>query len=347
VPVGRGSRGSGDGGDLVVLQSFPTPKPTTNPYLVMLAESLQAVPGVTVKTFAWPTALFGHYDVFHAHWPEILVTGHGLLKTLAKQAFTAALIVRLWATRTPLVRTVHNVAAPEGLSRIQRMLLKRLERRTTLRIRLNPTTDIPSGPFVTIPHGHYRDWFAHHPAREIVSGQLGYFGLIRRYKGVEELLAAFRELDCAALSLRIGGNPTSAELAESVRELATGDPRIALQLAFLRDDQVVELVTSSELVVLPYRFMHNSGGALAALSLDRPVLLPDNAVNRLLSDEVGAGWVHLYTGELSGEILVGALASLRARRPIGRPELGAREWARAGTDHVAAYRRAITEVNGG
>jgi beta-1,4-mannosyltransferase len=362
VPVGPRSPEPGGGRGLIVLQSFPKPKPTTNPYLVMLAESLRAIPGVTVKTFAWRTALFGRYDVFHAHWPEILVTGHGPVKTLAKQLLTAALVARLWATRTPLVRTVHNVGAPEGLSRIQRMLLERLERRTTLRIRLNPATDIPSGPFVTIPHGHYRDWFARCPAREPVPGQLGYFGLIRRYKGVEGLLGAFRGLGpggpslgtpslgtlaLGTLALRIGGHPSSTELAETVRGLAADDPRIALQLAFLSDEEVVELVTSSELVVLPYRFMHNSGGALATLSLDRPVLLPDNVVNRLLSEEVGPGWVQLYTGELTSEALAAALSGLRNGRPDGRPDLSARSWARAGADHVAAYRRAIAEVKGG
>jgi beta-1,4-mannosyltransferase len=346
VPVGPRSPEPSGSRSLVVLQSFPTPKPTTNPYLVMLGESLRSVPGVTVKTFAWRTALFGRYDVFHAHWPEILVTGHSPVKTLAKQLLTAALVARLWATRTPLVRTVHNVGAPEGLSRIQRMLLTLIERRTTLRIRLNPTTDIPSGPFVTIPHGHYRDWFARYPARESVPGQLGYFGLIRRYKGVEGLLRAFTGIGLAALSLRVGGHPSSAELAETVRGLAAADPRIALQLAFLSDEEVVELVTSSELVVLPYRFMHNSGGALAALSLDRPVLLPDNAVNRLLSGETGAGWVHLYTGELTSEALVAALSDLRADRPGGRPDLSARDWSRAGAAHLAAYRQAIAEAKG-
>jgi beta-1,4-mannosyltransferase len=357
VPVGPRSPEPNGSRSLVVLQSFPTPKPTTNPYLVMLAESLRAIPGVTVKTFAWRTALFGQYDVFHAHWPEILVTGHSPVKTLAKQLLTAALVARLRMTRTPHVRTVHNVGAPEGFSRIQRMLLTLIERRTTLRIRLNPTTDIPSGPFVTIPHGHYRDWFARYPAREAVPGQLGYFGLIRRYKGVEGLLTAFSDIDTAALSveasslgalsLRIGGHPSSTELAETVRGLAAADPRIALQLAFLSDGEVVELVTSSELVVLPYRFMHNSGGALAALSLDRPVLLPDNAVNRLLSGETGAGWVHLYAGELTSEALVAALSDLRVDRPDGRPDLSARDWSRAGAAHLAAYRQAVAEAKGG
>ena len=67
-------RGSGDR-PLVVLLSFPPPRPTSNPYNVMLAESVRAVPGVRVTDWSWRAALLTSYDVFHAHWPEILVSG--------------------------------------------------------------------------------------------------------------------------------------------------------------------------------------------------------------------------------------------------------------------------------
>ena len=53
----------------VVQQSFPTPRPTTNPYLVMLRDAVDAVPGVTVRTFSWRAALTRRADVFHVHWP--------------------------------------------------------------------------------------------------------------------------------------------------------------------------------------------------------------------------------------------------------------------------------------
>jgi beta-1,4-mannosyltransferase len=62
-------------GALTVLQGFPVPRPTTNPYLVMLAQSLREQPGVTVLPFSWRTALVGRFDVYHSHWPEILVGG--------------------------------------------------------------------------------------------------------------------------------------------------------------------------------------------------------------------------------------------------------------------------------
>jgi len=329
---------------LTVLQSFPEPRPTTNPYLVMLGDSLRATPDVMVLNFSWRTALLARYDVFHAHWPEILVNGQNPLKKLVRQALTVALLARLRLTGTPIVRTVHNLERPQGISRSESFLLDRFDRQTALRIRLNDASEVaPGQPVLTIPHGHYRDWFARYPQAATVDGQLGYVGLIRQYKGVEGLLEAFnsiRDLD-GGLSLRIGGKPSNLELDQTIRSLAGDDERIVLELSFLTDAELVDIVTSSELVVLPYRFMHNSGAALAALSLDRPILVPDNLVNRNLAAEIGDGWIYRYEGDLTGAQITDALAKLRSLPDHDTPDLSARNWDRAGIDHLNAYRRAM------
>src|SRR5690606_13691678 len=135
--------------------------------------------------------------------------------------------------------------------------------------------------------------------------------------------------------------------ARTIEELARPDERITLELGFLPDDALVQLATSSELVVMPYRFMHNSSGAITALSLNRPVLVPDNEVNRMLSDEVGPGWVIRYEGELTAEAIVAALEEVRTTPRPPRPNLEAREWDAAGADHARAYRAAIEHTRRG
>lgn len=324
----------------IVLQSFPTPRSTTNPYLIMLAESLARVPSVLVKNFSWPTALFTRYDVFHVHWPEILVSGHTPLKKLARQLLFCTLLVRLRLLGTPIVRTVHNIELPDGISRGEVALLQIFNRQTCLRIRINATTEIPPGqPSATILHGHYRTWFAKYPRPESVPGQVGYIGLIRRYKGVDGLLKAFKQIqpDSLAATLHIAGKPSSEEIAEEMRALAAGDDRIRLSLHFLTDAELAEEVSKAELMVLPYKEMHNSGGVLAALSLDRPVLVPDNEANRRLAAEVGPGWIHRYQGELMGQDIENAIGSIRSTPPEHEPDLSARDWRQTGQDHVTAY----------
>ena len=91
------------------------------------------------------------------------------------------------------------------------------------------------------------------------------------------------------LTLRISGKPTDEAIERRLRIATERLSGLDMTLRYVSEDEFVEVVTSSELVVLPYRFMHNSGTALAALSLGRPVLVPDNDVNRALSSEVGPG----------------------------------------------------------
>jgi beta-1,4-mannosyltransferase len=328
---------------LVVLQSFPTPRETTNPYLVLLATSITDLPDARLRTFSWRRALLSRYDVFHVHWPEILVSGHSPLKKAVRQVLFVLLLLRLRLRRTPLVRTLHNLHLPEGISRREVVLLRLAERSTTLWIRLNDTTPAPAGArSVTIPHGHYRDWFARFPEPAPRPGHLAFVGLVRRYKGVTGLLEAFAETAAQEpdWTLRVAGRPSTDELADELRTAAAADPRVSLALQFLSDAELVQEMGAAELVVLPYREMHNSGGALAALSLDRPVLVPDNEVNRLLAEEVGPGWVFRYDGTLTGPDLVTALAARRSSAAADRPDLSAREWAAAGRAHLEAYRAA-------
>ncbi|MDR6971742.1 glycosyltransferase involved in cell wall biosynthesis [Leifsonia shinshuensis] len=335
---------------LVVQQSFPEPRPTTNPYLIMLREAVAAQPGTEVRTFSWRRALLGRYDVFHAHWPEILVSGHSPLKKAVRQVFTLALLLKLRITRTPIVRTAHNLDLPTGISRRETALLRLFDRWTTLRIRLNPLTPVPEGSAVeTIEHGDYQKWFARYPRRSATPGRLAYVGLVRRYKGVDALIAAFRDAFRSDgephASLTVSGKPSSDELVAQLQEQAAGDDRISLRFAFLTDEELVAAVTEAELIVLPYREMHNSGGALSSLSLQRPVLVPDNEVNRLLAEEVGELWVQRYQPPLGSGDLERALAAVRAREPGSTPDLSRRGWDETGRRHVEAYRRAISLVS--
>lgn len=324
--------------------SFGPPKPTTNPYVKQLASALASHPDVELLFFTRNVAIFGRrYDVFHVHWPEMLLEGRTPARRAYRRITTLLLCARLVLARTRVVRTMHNLERPSGLARTDHLILDLIDRMTVLRIRLNDSGPMPEGsPYVTIPHGHYVDWFRDFAREQPTPGRMVFVGLVRRYKGVERLIETFLAVPDEHLSLQIAGLPSTPELAEVVTGLAGDDNRIGLQLKFLEESDYVEAVTTSQLVVLPYRHMHNSGSVLAALSLDRPVLVPSNEVNERLADEVGPGWIHLYGGDIGPDDLVRACAALEREPLQGSPDLSARGWEAAGVDHLSAYRSALT-----
>lgn len=326
-----------------VMQSFTVPRPTTNPYIVQLDRALAEQPGVEHLRLSRPRALLTHIDVLHLHWPETLIEGSSAWRRLLKRAYLRALLVKMRLDGGALVRTAHNVEIPRDATPAERRLLERIEERTDYRILLTADTRLPwSSPSAVIPHGHYVDWFADTPGRDPDPDVLGFVGLVRRYKGVEGLIEAFAATATAApgMRLRICGNPTSGALAEEIRLLAREDPRIELDLRYLPEAEFASAIKGCRGIVLPYRFMHNSGSVLAALSLSRPVLVPRTVVNEALGAEVGRGWVYMFDGDLSAEDLVAFWRAV-SRGPQGSPDLSRRDWSHSGADHAAAYRRAV------
>jgi beta-1,4-mannosyltransferase len=305
-----------------------------------------------VVTFAGPRFRFEYlrprtlarmrFDVMHVHWPEVLVRGRSRF-AVALRCFGLVLVTWiLRLRRVPIVRTVHNVTPHEAGSRLEAWALRVLDRATTLFVTINPTTVAPLERSVYIPHGHYRDRFASFDHEDAVSGRFVYAGLIRPYKGVEALMRAFVELDDADATLRIVGKPTP-ELRGEVERAAAACASISARLEFVPDADLVAEITAGSLVCLPYHELHNSGIMLVALSLGRPVLVPDTESTRALGAEVGDEWVIRYEGALTPTVLGDALRIASATRG-SEPMLDGRDWHRVADSYGAAFLEALARV---
>ncbi|MBO3088786.1 glycosyltransferase [Cellulomonas dongxiuzhuiae] len=329
---------------LRVLHSLQPPDGTTRYVDQMLGG---AGGDVDARVFSWRTALRGGYDVLHVHWPELLVRHPRPVRRLGRRVALRLLLTLARARRVPVVRTLHNTVPHESVSRAEARALAAVDAATTLFVLLTPATPAPGGaPSVRIPLGHYRDVFAPLPQATATSGHLVTIGLLRPYKGVEELLDAFAALPDPDLRLTVAGKPTP-DLAPTIEAAAARDPRICTDLRFVPDATFVEHVTSAELVVLPYRQMTNSGVLLAALSLDRPCLVPASPANAAVAAEVGDGWVLQYDGDVDAAVLADGLHRARTTPRADRPDLSARDWDTVGAAHVQAYRTALALVRGG
>ena len=133
-----------------------------------------------------------------------------------------------------------------------------------------------------------------------------FFGSVKEYKGVDDLLAAFVALpgDIPA-SLTIAGYCQDQRLRSRLHVLAQrGGPSVVLRLERVPDEEVAQLLAAADAVVLPFRRVTTSGSAMLALSHARPLIVPNLTALANLPDQA----VLRYSGGVPE--LTAALASL-------------------------------------
>lgn len=297
------------------------PKHGDNPYLRSLARSLE-MRGVQVEDFSFSRALKRRYDVLHIHWPDLHLHTRSSLRAISKHARLALLFAFLRLRKTRIVWTIHNLEPHEPQLRLGELLFRTwFPRLCTHVIALTENGLVSARELypalsnkaaAVIPHGHYRDAYGSAFARASCREQLGlghrftflFFGNIRPYKNVPHLIDAFRALSRQDVQLVIAGQPGEMVRADELRQLAAGDERIHLRLEFVPDDLVPLYIGASDVVVLPFRNILNSGSIFLALSFNRAVLAPRLGSLPEIQSHVGARWVNLHDGALTSQHLL-------------------------------------------
>ncbi|ELY63480.1 group 1 glycosyl transferase [Natrinema versiforme JCM 10478] len=134
-----------------------------------------------------------------------------------------------------------------------------------------------------VPDGNYMGAYQNNVGREESREDLGitsdsfvylYFGLIREYKGVPELISQFSELPYNDIELWVVGQPWNEKIE---RELSKFDEQVDdLQIVpkYIDDEDVQNYMNAADVLVLPYRDILNSGSAHLGLSFGVPVIAP-------------------------------------------------------------------------
>lgn len=268
-----------------------------NPYVALLCEGLKQ-PDLRCQprmvdqfSLGWMWHNRGQVDVLHVHWLELLFVYPALGRSL-KRWFSVMLgfcLARVLGVC--LVYTVHNIQHHEG----QRPTLYRWGNRIvfalaqavhvhdaeTARV-LAQSWHRRRGVHV-IPHGNYSLVYGNTCTRAEARQRLGLennifvylsVGRVRPYKGIEELLAAFRAMSAPDAVLIVAGEVHDEGYDRTLRELAGDDPRIRLHFQYVPDEELQFYLNSCDLCVLPYRHVTTSGAAILAFSFAVPIIVP-------------------------------------------------------------------------
>lgn len=327
------------------------PKDGGNAFLSSYSNSV-AAQGARVDEFDFVRAFTRKYDAFHIHWPDTHLRTPSWWRAAGKHARLALLCGVLRARGTKVVWMLHNLKPHEKDHWISiRLFPLWFPKACTHVIALTEAglvkarqvyPDLKSKRAVIVPHGHYRDAYPAAPSREEARSKLGlaangftflFFGSIRRYKNVPELIARFRELDDADIELVVAGSPFGMEASE-LEAARAGDARIQLNLRFVPDAEVPTYLAASHVAVLPFEDLLNSGSVLLVLSFDRPVIAPRKGALPETQESVGSEWLQLYDGRLTAQLLREAKAR---PQPQGRPDLSHLNWDAIGKRALEFY----------
>lgn len=333
-----------------------------NPYTWLLNTALQRE-GAVVHEFTaarLARAVAGRsYDVVHVHWPEMAFNQPRLAEALARSAVLLGLLAAARRRGTRIVWTVHNAQPHESqqpaleswfwrgfLPLVDGVLYPSVTGRALAVARMPGLAALPHD---VTPLGHYRDMYPQPIARDVARARLAidaravvftYFGVIRPYKNVPQLVRAFRALDDADAVLLVAGRPWSRTLEAEVIGAAGGDARVRLALRVVSHEELQRTIAAADLAVLPFRDVTHSSSAICALSLDRPVLLPDRGAMGELQALAGPDWVRTYDGELTPTELADAMRWARHTVRAPSAPLDALAWPGIARRTLQLYRTA-------
>jgi glycosyltransferase involved in cell wall biosynthesis len=267
-----------------------------------------------------------------------------------------ALDAHLLPPSRPRVMTAHYILPP-GPSRRQVASARRVFGRMDAviahsehgAVRLRDEVGLAADRVRVVPHGAF-DYLTRLPEEkplpEELSGAEGpvilSFGLLRPYKGIENLLEAFRRVRGA--ELWIVGNPRMD--VEPLRELAAeAGGRVRFVTRFVEDAEIPAIFRRADVVALPYLDAEHSGVLYTGLAFGKPLVL--SAVGGF--PEVAEAGAARLVPPGDAAALAGALTELTddesARAELAaaarRAAAGPFSWDEAAARTLALYRELI------
>jgi beta-1,4-mannosyltransferase len=250
----------------------------------------------------------GRPDIIHLHWTEPYIAAGGrvsrlkALRTLAELrllrragvglAWTAHDLFRHDRAEDPRERAFMRALA--GLSDALITHCRSAQETVAEALELPPRA---RRAMRVIPHGHYRGAYPDTLTREEARRRLrlpddvrviAFVGWVRPYKGVTELVSAFRGLPDPSARLVIAGRALDDAYAERVTSLAAPDARVHVALGFVPDEELQVYLRAADVVAAPFQEILTSGSVLLAMSFGRAVIAPRRGCVVETVDERGA-----------------------------------------------------------
>jgi len=242
------------------------------------------------------------FSVFHARFSGISIFHFHIFYTNLLVLFNLLFVKILFGK---VVLTVHDVSSFSNSSNssiICKLIYKLTDRIITHNEFskseiINVNGNLSSCIFI-VPHGNYTPFINIQYDKEKSKEQLGipnnrrillFFGMIKKVKGLEILLSALKGIikQNPDVLLVIAGKPWENDFStyQEIIDENNLSEYILLHTKFIPQEDVEHYYCASDLVVLPYKKIYQSGVLMMTLSYERPALVSDlPPIKEIISD---------------------------------------------------------------
>ncbi|MCC7017815.1 MAG: glycosyltransferase [Rhodospirillales bacterium] len=333
-----------------------------NPYGGLLARGLAAA-GVELVaghaeefTQAWLEEKRGAVDVLHLNWPHYMYDAPDLAERVARSAELIANLALARELGYKVIWTVHNLFPHDSqhreLDRLVRLALTQCC--TALIVHCEHARRLVQNHFhrtdkvFVIPHGHFIDAYPNTMSRAEARRQLGigedqfvylFFGNVRRYKGLEPLLATFQALPDAHNVLLLAAKSYNTYGDDLVAHARQADPRIIVRPArFFANEEFQLFFNAADVGVFPFVDVLTSGSTITALSFGLPVIVPAvGCLPELVDAEVGILYNQQQPGALATAMHTIQQRDLGQLRQAAYQRAQSLDWTTIGRRTLAVY----------
>ncbi|ASQ89790.1 hypothetical protein CHL67_01610 [Prosthecochloris sp. GSB1] len=273
----------------------------TNPYQKLLYSSL--ADRFKIRIRGYKKELFNknvlkacrdEFDVIHIHWLHAFMD-------ISKDSGADDLLGTLEYAKKlgyQIVYTAHNIISHDS-DHFERELRFRRKAQSYYdyilvhgeyaKKRVVKEIGAPSDKVYVLPHGsyegYYPDFIDRNAAREILGIKESdftflFFGNIKEYKGVDELLKAYDlvRMKHANVRLIIAGRVFDKKSEALIESACDNDKSIIYKPGFIEEKEAQNYFRACDITVLPYKKILTSGAALLSFSFHVPVIAPDSGL---------------------------------------------------------------------
>lgn len=229
-------------------------------------------------------------DIVHIHWMHHAYQNQNPLLFIVKSVIFIMTMLYLKIRNIQLVWTIHNLYPHQvkfpKLERFMRMLIcrfcnKLIVASESIKRRVMAEFNVPASKLFVVKHGHYlgvyksqgMDFRRIYNISEDAEIYL-FLGAIKAYKGVEDLIEAFNAVKTKQSYLVIAGK-ADQEMQTYLKQVKDTE-NIILDVRFIPNEEIADLISSVDVMVMPYKEITTSGSAILGLSFKKLIVMPNN-----------------------------------------------------------------------